>query len=80
MHFGSRGTLRFLGLLSPLSARPVVLRLKTVQAGPEEVLVTVEAFCDPGWYATAFGTGRLFEKAFRRLFDALRKGSPPTQP
>lgn len=80
MHFGSRAALRTLGPLSPISVRPVLLRLTTAQTVPEEVLVTVEAFCDPGWYATGIGTKRLFRKAFRRLFDALQKSTPSLSP
>jgi hypothetical protein len=81
MHFGSRSGFRFWGFLAPTGMRPVVLVLSTVEEAPDRVRVTVTGIGDPGWYVTEnkSWSERLFGKAFRRLFDALRKRSPPIE-
>jgi hypothetical protein len=81
MHFGSRSGFRFWGILAPTSMRPVVLEFTTVQRTPGEVQVTVHGYGDPGWYVTESKSWseKLFNKAFRRLFAALRRRTPPIE-
>jgi hypothetical protein len=81
MKFGSRLNYRMLGVWSKPRKRPLVLRLKVGSGTTSSTsCVQVEAFSDPGWYAsTALFRSmmdRQYDEAFRRLFDGLQNAIP----
>ena len=79
MKFGSRFNYRMLGVLSKPPKRPLMLRLNVEPKSATTAEVQVDAFSDPGWYATTAllkRFGKQYEEAFRRIFDGLHAAFP----
>jgi hypothetical protein len=75
---GSRSTYRLLGMVSPVSSRPIRLSVVVIAESGDVVRIEADAKSDVGWYlmnVTSLSS-RQFEKAFDQLFDALRLAAP----
>ena len=79
MTLGSKFGYRMLGMTTPKRMMPMRLRIATtvVSAGVVQVDATVGS--NQGWYAVSASklSSRLFNKAFDKLFAALRSAAPP---
>ncbi len=77
---GSRSTYRMLGMVSPVSSRPIRLHVATTAESPDTVRVAADATSDVGWYLVNVTSlsSRQFKKAFDQLFEVLRLAAPET--
>lgn len=75
---GSRSTYRMLGMVSPVSSRPIRLRVVVTAESNDTVRIEADAKSDVGWYLVNMTSlsSRQFAKVFDQLFDALRLAAP----